>query len=178
MSNEELVSQYQITGRGFDELLSKNSGMIRRLFSSFNPDANDIEDFLQEGAIALERAARAFDFKQNNLFSTFAWRTILNRFIAMKKKKDRRISTVAILKKDFIGKTTEPGQTKDLSDAINLLPEYQRNSVMKVYFSGQYTRSDHVIAKRAMPALKKILSEPKTPFEMSAASRQILKKKN
>jgi RNA polymerase sigma factor (sigma-70 family) len=177
MTNEELVSLYQTTGRGFDELLLKNSGVIRRLFSTFTSDPNEIEDYFQEGCISLEKAAREFKTELGFRFSTFAWTIIRNRFLSLKGKKEKTVQTVSILKKDFAAKTSDPWQTGDLSAAINLLPGYQRNSVMKVYFSNKFNRSDLVIAKRAMPNLKRLLSEKRLEFDVLSERKKLKKKK-
>lgn len=177
MTNEELVSQYQTTGRGFDELLLKNSGMIRRLFSTFTSDPNEMEDYFQEGCISLERAAREFKTELGFRFSTFAWAIIRNRFLSLQGKKEKRIQTISISKKDFVSKAADPWQTGDLSAAINLLPEHQRRVVMKVYFSEKFTRSDQVLAKRAMPNLKRLLSEKRPEFDVLSKRKKLKQKK-
>jgi RNA polymerase sigma factor (sigma-70 family) len=75
-----------------NELIEKHQGLIRIIARRFNPpNETEMEEYIQEGNIALLKASRKFNIKKGHQLSTLAWTYIvraISQYIYIKKKKD------------------------------------------------------------------------------------------
>ncbi|MBR0392322.1 MAG: sigma-70 family RNA polymerase sigma factor, partial [Oscillospiraceae bacterium] len=86
MTNEELCLRYQAGDAGAaEELISRNMGLIRSIATSYAHDYQnarmDADDYTQEGAVALLRAASHYDPSCEVQFLTYAGRAVRNAII-------------------------------------------------------------------------------------------------
>ena len=81
MTNEELCLRYQAGDAGAaEELICRNMGFIRSIALRYAHDYQnarmDVDDYTQEGAVALLRAASQFDPSREVQFLTYAGRAV------------------------------------------------------------------------------------------------------
>ena len=81
MTNEELCQRYQTGDAGAaEELVSRNMGFIRSIALRYAHDYQnarmDADDYTQEGAVALLRAASQYDLSREIQFLTYAGRAV------------------------------------------------------------------------------------------------------
>ena len=86
MTNEELCLRYQAGDAGTaEELISRNMGLIRSIAIRYAHDYQnarmDADDYTQEGAVALLRAASHYDPSCEVQFLTYAGRAVRNAII-------------------------------------------------------------------------------------------------
>ena len=86
MTNEELCLRYQAgVADAADELICRNMGLIRsmalRYNHAFHNARMDADDYTQEGAVALLRAAYQYDLAKQVPFSLYARQIIRNAII-------------------------------------------------------------------------------------------------
>ena len=86
MTNEELCLRYQAGDAGAaEELISRNMGLIRSIAIRYAHDYQnarmDADDYTQEGAVALLRAASQYDPSREVQFLTYAGRAVRNAII-------------------------------------------------------------------------------------------------
>ncbi|MFL0197987.1 sigma-70 family RNA polymerase sigma factor [Clostridium sp. WILCCON 0269] len=132
MTNEELVELYQSGDeQALNELMEKNTGMVRKLANKFYTEKTnsiDIEDLQQEGFIGLITAARKYDFDnaKRAKFITYAVYWIhqkMNMFIKSKNTNDEISINVPV------------GETKDteFGDSIKDENNLYENVEDKIY---------------------------------------------
>jgi len=69
-----------------NELIEEHLGLVIKIAKSFSPkDQTEMDDFIQEGSIALLKALRKHDIKQGKI-STLAWKYITKALIGYRKK--------------------------------------------------------------------------------------------
>lgn len=163
-SNESLVIEYQKTksGAAFQKLMDNNLGSVAKMALSFSQGGEDYEDFVQEGWIAFERAARKFENNKETKFITFATCTMKNQMIGFYKKNKAKFPTVPLEdeSEEYACYDKPSGQLLDLDYALGKIPAFQRRSIMKVYFSkDSVNKSDLTMARMARISLKPILSD-------------------
>ena len=109
MTNEELVELYQSgDNQALNELVEKNTGMVRKLANKFYTEKTnsiDIEDLQQEGFIGLMVAAKKYDFNnpKRAKFITYAVYWIhqkMNNFIRSKNTNDEVSINVPVSEKN------------------------------------------------------------------------------
>ena len=86
MTNHELCLRYQAGDAGAaEELISRNMGLIRSIAIRYAHDYQnarmDADDYTQEGAVALLRAASQYDPSREVQFLTYAGRAVRNAII-------------------------------------------------------------------------------------------------
>lgn len=86
MTNEELCLRYQAGDTdAAEELISRNKGFIHKIAEQFPCDYRnprmDFDDYMQEGSLALLRAASQFDPSRQVLFLTYAGQAVRNAII-------------------------------------------------------------------------------------------------
>ena len=86
MTNEELCLRYQAgDAEAAEELISRNMGLIRSIALRYAHDYQnarmDADDYTQEGAVALLRAASQFDPSREVQFLTYAGQAVRNAII-------------------------------------------------------------------------------------------------
>ena len=86
MTNHELCLRYQAGDAGAaEELISRNRGLIRSIAIRYAHDYQnarmDADDYTQEGAVALLRAASQYDPSREVQFLTYAGRAVRNAII-------------------------------------------------------------------------------------------------
>lgn len=86
MTNEELCLRYQAgDAEAAEELISRNMGLIRFIALRYAHDYQnarmDADDYTQEGAVALLRAASQFDPSREVQFLTYAGQAVRNAII-------------------------------------------------------------------------------------------------
>ena len=86
MTNEELCLRYQAGDAGAaEELISRNMGLIRSIAIRYAHDYQnarmDADDYTQEGAVALLRAASQYDPSREVQFLSYAGRAVRNAII-------------------------------------------------------------------------------------------------
>lgn len=86
MTNDELCLRYQAGDTGAaEELISRNRGLIRSIAIRYAHDYQnarmDADDYTQEGAVALLRAASQYDPSREVQFLTYAGRAVRNAII-------------------------------------------------------------------------------------------------
>ena len=86
MTNEELCMRYQAGDTdATEELVSRNKGFIHRIAEQFPCDSRnprmDFDDYMQEGSLALLRAASQFDPSRQVLFLTYAGQAVRNAIV-------------------------------------------------------------------------------------------------
>ena len=86
MTNEELCLRYQAGDAGTaEELISRNMGLIRSIAIRYAHDYQnarmDADDYTQEGAVALLRAASQYDPSREVQFLSYAGRAVRNAII-------------------------------------------------------------------------------------------------
>ena len=161
-SNEDLVKEYQKTKSNncFKKLMENNQGLVHKIANSFVNNISNLEDYVQEGWVAFERAARKFDESRETKFSTIATTIIKNHLIQYKKNNNPRdIIFIPIDKiQPQIHYDRKAGQALDLDYALERIPPYQRNSILKCYFSNEtLTKTDLTISRLARINMRKIL---------------------
>jgi RNA polymerase sigma factor (sigma-70 family) len=160
--NESLVAEYQATksNQVFEKLVAANKGIVMKMAISFSQGRSDLDDYIQEGWIALERAAMRFDPDKKSKFITFATWVILNQMTGFYKKNKPKInefSLDSVLEPSFHDR--DPGIGADLDYYLGLILPFQRKSIMKVYFSDEkLTRSDHAMAGMGRRKIRKLMA--------------------
>ena len=86
MTNEELCLQYQSGDTdAAEELVSRNKGFIHKIAVQYPCDFRnprmDFDDYMQEGTVALLRAASQFDPSRQVLFLTYAGQAVRNAIV-------------------------------------------------------------------------------------------------
>ena len=86
MTNEELCLRYQAGDTdAAEELVSRNKGFIHRIAEQYPCDFRnprmDFDDYMQEGTVALLRAASQFDPSRQVLFLTYAGQAVRNAIV-------------------------------------------------------------------------------------------------
>ena len=86
MTNEELCLRYQAGDTdAAEELVSRNKGFIHRIAEQYPCDFRtprmDFDDYMQEGTVALLRAASQFDPSRQVLFLTYARQAVRNAIV-------------------------------------------------------------------------------------------------
>ena len=86
MTNEELCLRYQAGDAGAaEELVSRNKGFIHKIAEQYPCDFRnprmDFDDYMQEGTVALLRAASQFDPSRQVLFLTYAGQAVRNAIV-------------------------------------------------------------------------------------------------
>ena len=86
MTNEELCLRYQAGDAGAaEELISRNMGLIRSIAIRYAHDYQnarmDADDYTQEGAVTLLRAASQYDPSREVQFLSYAGRAVRNAII-------------------------------------------------------------------------------------------------
>ena len=86
MTNEELCLQYQAGDNdAAEELVSRNKGFIHKIAEQYPCDFRnprmDFDDYMQEGTVALLRAASQFDPSRQVLFLTYAGQAVRNAIV-------------------------------------------------------------------------------------------------
>lgn len=75
-----------------NDLIKQYQGLIRDIAKRFNPpNETEMEEYIQEGNIAMLKASRRFNINLGYKLSTLAWIYIIRaigRYIALKKQKD------------------------------------------------------------------------------------------
>ena len=161
-SNENLVKEYQKTKSNncFKKLMMNNQGLIHKIANSFANNISDLEDYVQEAWIAFEKAARKFDESRCTKFSTIAVTIIKNHLIQYKKNNNPKDIIFIPLEKvqSLIYKDRNPCQGSDIDYALDKIPPYQKNSILKCYFSNEnITKTDLTISRLARINMKKFL---------------------
>jgi RNA polymerase sigma factor (sigma-70 family) len=161
-TNESLVAKYQETksNRIFEKLVAANKGIIMKMAISFSQGRNDLDDYIQEGWIAFERAAMRFDPDKKSKFITFATWVILNQMTGFYKKNKPKFNEFPL---DSVSEPSfydrDPGIGADLDHFLGLILPYQRKSIMKVYFSKEkLTRGDHSMAGMGRRKIRKLMA--------------------
>lgn len=76
--NEALLKKAQAGDeKAFEEIISSNMGLVKRIALKFTDRGVDFEDLVQIGAIGMIKAVRSFDFSYECVFSTYAVPLIL-----------------------------------------------------------------------------------------------------
>ena len=76
--NEALLKKAQAGDeKAFEEIISSNLGLVKRIALKFTDRGVDFEDLVQIGAIGMIKAVRSFDFSYECMFSTYAVPLIL-----------------------------------------------------------------------------------------------------
>ena len=86
MTNEELCLRYQAGDTdAAEELVSRNKGFIHKIAEQYPCDFRnprmDFDDYMQEGTLALLRAASQFDSSRQVLFLTYAGQAVRNAIV-------------------------------------------------------------------------------------------------
>ena len=86
MTNEELCLQYQSGDTdAAEELVNRNKGFIHKIAEQYPCDFRnprmDFDDYMQEGTLALIRAASQFDPSRQVLFLTYAGQAVRNAIV-------------------------------------------------------------------------------------------------
>lgn len=86
MTNEELCLRYQAGDTdAAEELVSRNKGFIHKIAEQYPCDFRnprmDFDDYMQEGTLALLRAASQFDPSRQVLFLTYAGQAVRNAIV-------------------------------------------------------------------------------------------------
>ena len=86
MTNEELCLRYQAGDTDTaEELVSRNKGFIHKIAEQYPCDFRnprmDFDDYMQEGTVALLRAASQFDPSRQVLFLTYAGQAVRNAIV-------------------------------------------------------------------------------------------------
>ena len=86
MTNEELCLRYQAGDTdAAEELVSRNRGFIHKIAEQVPCDYRnprmDLDDYMQEGSLALLRAASQFDPSRQVLFLTYAGQAVRNAIV-------------------------------------------------------------------------------------------------
>ena len=86
MTNEELCLRYQAGDTdAAEELVSRNKGFIHKIAEQYPCDFRnprmDFDDYMQEGTLALIRAASQFDPSRQVLFLTYAGQAVRNAIV-------------------------------------------------------------------------------------------------
>ena len=86
MTNEELCLRYQAGDTdAAEELVSRNKGFIHRIAEQYPCDFRnprmDFDDYMQEGTLALLRAASQFDPSRQVLFLTYSGQAVRNAIV-------------------------------------------------------------------------------------------------
>ena len=73
LSNQALLSQMQAGDESaFEQLISQNMGLVKRIAQRFCGRGIEYEDLVQIGTIGMMKAARGFDCSYQTVFSTYA----------------------------------------------------------------------------------------------------------
>ncbi|MCI8589572.1 MAG: sigma-70 family RNA polymerase sigma factor [Clostridiales bacterium] len=76
--NEALLKQAQAGDeKAFEEIISSNLGLVKKIALKFTDRGVDFEDLVQIGSIGMIKAVRSFDFSYECMFSTYAVPLIL-----------------------------------------------------------------------------------------------------
>ena len=71
--NQALLKKAQAGDeKAFEEIISSNMGLVKKLALRFTDRGVDFEDLVQIGAIGMIKAVRSFDFSYECVFSTYA----------------------------------------------------------------------------------------------------------
>ncbi len=71
--NEALIKKAQAGDeKAFDELISSNMGLVKKIALKFIDRGVEYEDLVQIGSIGMIKAVRSFDFSYECVFSTYA----------------------------------------------------------------------------------------------------------
>ena len=86
MTNEDLCLRYQAGDTdAAEELVSRNKGFIHKIAEQYPCDFRnprmDFDDYMQEGTLALLRAASQFDPSRQVLFLTYAGQAVRNAIV-------------------------------------------------------------------------------------------------
>ena len=86
MTNEDLCLRYQAGDTdAAEELVSRNKGFIHKIAGQYPCDFRnprmDFDDYMQEGTVALLRAASQFDPSRQVLFLTYAGQAVRNAIV-------------------------------------------------------------------------------------------------
>ena len=86
MTNEDLCLRYQAGDTdAAEELVSRNKGFIHKIAEQYPCDFRnprmDFDDYMQEGTVALLRAASQFDPSRQVLFLTYAGQAVRNAIV-------------------------------------------------------------------------------------------------
>jgi len=96
-----------------NELVQKHLGLVVNIANTFSPrDSSELDDFIQEGSIALLKAIRKHDAKRGTL-PTLAWKYVTRALIQYSQKLARRVE-YNILYDGFI----DNREIERLSDSI------------------------------------------------------------
>lgn len=162
-SNETLVAEYQKTRStiAFNELLQKNTGLLKNLCRSFIQNESEAEDYYQEGRIAFERAARTFKHDRNTKFLTWASYLIKHQLINYKHLMHPKGLLFTPLEAHHYPSYKENyGEIVDLKFALSKLSDWKRQAVIRHYFFSKSSRSDKQISKKARDEMLLILERP------------------
>ena len=121
MTNEELCMRYQ--GGDTDaaeELVSRNKGFIHKIAEQYPCDFRnprmDFDDFMQEGTLALLRAASQFDPSRQVLFLTYAGQAVRNAIVDAIRTDDPNMVLTPL---DESRTTTDDGNNDDADLSID-----------------------------------------------------------
>jgi RNA polymerase sigma factor (sigma-70 family) len=98
-----------------DKLINSNRGLVVSIAKKYAGDSSELSDFIQEGNLALFRAAELFDPSFDARFSTYATWWIKTKIARAKEKKGKEISLNAKRK-------LEDGEDSD-GDLYSFLPD-------------------------------------------------------
>lgn len=75
-----------------NELVKQHLGLVINIAKSFHPkNGDELDDFIQEGSIALLKAIRRFKAKKKTKLSTYAWTYITRALIRYKNNNKNKI---------------------------------------------------------------------------------------
>lgn len=88
-----------------NQLVSENLGLVIRIAKGFNPrDYSEMQEYVQEGSIALLKAIRKYDITRGYKLSTLAWKYITKAILRYKtkQKKHKSIQELYTSEKSYI----------------------------------------------------------------------------
>lgn len=131
----------------FEELAVRYLSIILAKASTYRCIRTDLDDFIQEGLLALLYSAKAYDSTSTASFATFASGNINRRFLSLCKKETRQ--------KDF-----PKGQLVSINDADNYLQSVSSgiNPEETVINEEAYSSLKERVLKRLSPMEHKVFS--------------------
>lgn len=131
--NESLIKRAQEGDQAaFDEVITSNLGLVKKLALKFTDRGVDFEDLVQIGSIGMIKAVRSFDFSYNCVFSTYAVPLIIGeirRFLRddgmIKVSRQTKRQGIEILRKkeEFIRIHAREPRIAELAQACDITTE-------------------------------------------------------
>lgn len=91
-----------------NQLVTNNLGLVIRIAKAFNPrDYNEMQEYIQEGSIALLKAIRKYDPSRGYQLSTLAWKYITKAILRYKtkQKKHHSVQELFYAEKSYVEET-------------------------------------------------------------------------